>query len=95
MKEATAEERRLAQMSESWITVATFNLHVQATLAKSVLDAAGIECWLRDEHVARMYAGAYGAAFGGIKLQVRPEDEQVALAILKQAESSAPEPDFE
>ncbi len=69
-------------MSEDWITVATYNQHPQAVLAKSALDAAAIECWLRDEHVARMYAGAYGAFLGGIKLQVRPEDEEAAQHVL-------------
>ncbi len=71
------------QSPDGWVTVATFIAHPHAILAKSVLDAAGIECWLRDEHVSRMYGGAYGAAFGGIKLQVRPEDEAAALAALE------------
>jgi hypothetical protein len=70
-------------MTESWITVATYYQHPQAVLAKSLLDAAGIQCWLRDEHVSRMYGGLQGAAFGGIKLQVRPEDEQAALEALQ------------
>ena len=68
---------------DGWITVATFFAHPHAILAKSVLDAIGIECWLRDEHVSRMYGGIYGAAFGGIKLQVRTEDEAAALEALQ------------
>lgn len=64
-------------MSDNWITVATFHQHVLAALAKSVLDASGIECWLRDEHV-ELYGALAPSVFGGIKLQVRPED--VALA---------------
>lgn len=71
------------KMSEQWITVATYNQQPLAALAKSVLDAAGIECWLRDEHVAGAYFGG-GAAFGGIKLQVRPEDEAAAREALRQ-----------
>jgi len=69
-------------MSENWVTVATFQLQTQASLAKSVLESAGIECWLRDENVARLYPGAHGSVFGGIKLQVRPEDEEAARQML-------------
>jgi hypothetical protein len=70
-------------MTESWITVATYYQHLQAGLAKSALDAAGIACWLRDEHV-ELYGALAPVVFGGIKLQVRPGDEAAALEILGQ-----------
>jgi hypothetical protein len=80
-------------MSEDWVTVATFNMHAEATLAKSALEAAGIPCWLRDEHVGRMYGGIQSAVFGGIKLQVRPEDEAAALAALEGSDPLKPDMD--
>ncbi len=67
-------------MSEDWVTVATFYQLPIAEMAKSMLEAAGIECWLRDEHVSRLY---FAATFGGIKLEVRPEDEAAALEALR------------
>lgn len=69
-------------MSKQWITVATYTQQPLAALAKSVLDAAGISCWLRDEHV-EMYGALGPSVFGGIKLQVRPEDEAAAPEVLR------------
>ena len=75
-------------MREDWTTVASFQNHLEAILAKSVLDSAGIECWLRDEHFGRMI-GFRSIAFGGIKLQVRPEHLATALAVLEHDELSS------
>lgn len=73
-------------MSKDWITVATFQHHADALLAKSLLDAAEIESWLKDEHLGRMM-GSHSFAFGGIKLQVMPQDEEAALAVLQSKDS--------
>lgn len=54
-----------------------------ALLAKSVLDSAGIECFLSDENVIRM-DWLWSNALGGIKLQVREEDVSPAVELLKQ-----------
>lgn len=82
-------------MSEDWATVASFNQHHEAALAKSVLESVGIFCWLRDEHVVSLY-GIAVLASGGIKLQVRPEDMEAAREALRQdgavpAEGFSPE----
>lgn len=68
-------------MSADWITVATFDAHGPALLAKSLLDAAGLACWLRDEHLVRM-TGRHFGAIEGIKLQVHPADLEAAREIL-------------
>jgi hypothetical protein len=66
-------------MDEKWVTVATFYQLPIAEMAKAVLEDAGIECWLSDAHVSRLY---FPATFGGIKLQVRPEEEEAARSLL-------------
>ena len=43
--------------------------------------AAGIECFVRDEHSLRI-AGWHSHILGGIKLEVAESDAQDALAIL-------------
>ncbi len=68
-------------MAEDWVTVAIFQQPAPASLAKSALEAAGIECWLQDEHIVSTY-GIAGTAFGGIKLQVRPDELDAARQIL-------------
>lgn len=67
-------------MHRMWVTVATFIWHVDALLAKSRLDSAGIESRLADEHLARIVPLA--VAVGGIKLQVSPEDHDAAQQVL-------------
>jgi len=58
-----------------------------ASVAKSILDSAGIESFLADENVLRM-DWLYSNALGGIKLLVREEDAETARTMLEQ---SAPE----
>lgn len=67
-------------MNQVWVTVATFIWHVDALLAKSRLDSAGIENRLADEHLSRI--APLAVAVGGIKLQVSPEDEDAAQQVL-------------
>jgi len=54
-----------------------------AFVAKSILDAAGIECYLQDDNVVRM-DWLWSNAMGGIKLIVREEDAEEAENILSQ-----------
>ena len=58
-----------------------------ASVAKSILDSAGIESFLADDNVIRM-DWFYSNAVGGIKLFVRGEDAAEARQLL---ESQAPE----
>ena len=80
------------RLQENLITVATFEQHVDAGLAKSFLDAAGIESWLRDE-LAVAVMPWHG--LGGIKLQVASEDRDAALAVLQSKGLSHPKPKTE
>src|SRR6266481_6186099 len=58
-----------------------------AFVEKSVLDAAGIECYLQDENVVRM-DWFLSNALGGIKLIVREKDAAEAEKILSQGPSA-------
>jgi hypothetical protein len=54
-----------------------------AFVEKSVLDNAGIECFLQDDNVVRM-DWLWSNAMGGIKLMVRAKDAEEAEEILSQ-----------
>jgi hypothetical protein len=54
-----------------------------ATVAKSVLDSAGIESFLTDDSLHRLY-GLISNALGGIKLFVRGEDAEEAKKLLEE-----------
>jgi len=65
------------------IVLRTF-LHVsEALMAKSVLDSAGVHCFLSDDNVIRI-DWFLSNALGGVKLWVRPEDFAEAREILDQ-----------
>jgi hypothetical protein len=55
-----------------------------ALLAKSIVDSAGIECILSDEHVIRM-DWMLSNAIGGVKVWVRENDAQAAAELLDEA----------
>jgi hypothetical protein len=67
------------------ITVATFPEPAEASLARSVLEGAGIAVFLRGENANSLVPVAFES-----QLQVRPEDESAARALLNSAED-APE----
>ena len=52
----------------------------EAMIAKSMLDSAGIECFLGDENLARLYSNLAD----GIKLMVREEDADTARKLLEE-----------
>lgn len=56
----------------------------EALVAKGFLDAAGIECFLIDEHLVRI-DWFWSNLIGGVKLCVREADEEAALEALEQA----------
>ena len=65
-----------------------------ATLAKNLLDSAGIESFLLDEQMGRLipsYISAFGA--GAVKVAVRPTDEGESLEVLSASRESLPEAD--
>ena len=66
---------------EPLIPIATFHTELDLLLARTRLESAGIECFVRDEHMLRI-AGWHSHILGGMKLEVAESDAQDALAIL-------------
>jgi len=64
------------------LTIRQFRDLPEALLAKSVLDSAGIECFLGDDNLIRM-DWLWSNLLGGIKLRVRQEDAIVASRLLE------------
>ena len=62
------------------VTVASFSTALHAHLARLRVEAEGIQCFIADEHIV----GAFGAAVGGVKLQVEADDAERATAILRE-----------
>ncbi len=56
-------------MQPKLVTLAAFNMPHQAHLAKSLLEAAGIPAFIRDEHLISINP-LYSPALGGVKVQV-------------------------
>lgn len=56
---------------DQWFTIATFLYAHEAHLAKNILEAQGIEVFLKDEWTVQIN-NLYSNAIGGVKLQVRP-----------------------
>ena len=65
------------------VTIRDFRDLPEALLAKGRLDAAGIECYLADDNMVRMQ-WFISNGLGGIKLLVRKEDTEEALAVLSE-----------
>jgi hypothetical protein len=64
------------------LTIRQFRDLPEALLAKSVLDSAGIECFLGDDNLIRI-DWLWSNLLGGIKLRVRQEDALVASRLLE------------
>jgi hypothetical protein len=60
-----------------------------AFVEKSVLEAAGIECFLQDDNVVRM-DWLWSDAIGGIKLVLRQQDAEEAEKILSETPPEQP-----
>ncbi|MCK4913885.1 MAG: DUF2007 domain-containing protein [Planctomycetes bacterium] len=69
-------------MDEKFITIATFNEPLQARLAKIKLNEEGIKCFLSGENFAATYWPTQ-AITGGVKLQVKNNDVEKAIEVLK------------
>ncbi len=64
-------------------TIRQYRDQAEALMARSVLESAGIACFLRDENTIRM-EWLWSNLMGGIRLQVADADVQEAEAILSQ-----------
>ena len=67
-------------MSDAWVTLERFFDAVAAQVARSRLEAAGIEAHLADEGMGGMFS--YGL-IKGVRLQVPAADEERAREILE------------
>lgn len=74
---------------EALVTIETFWDTVAAEMARGRLESAGIHCFLTGENAARLY----GTGLGDLQLQVSPEDEADARAIL--SDPGDPDPAFD
>lgn len=63
-------------------TIASFDHTLDANLAKTRLEAEGIDCVLTDEHITSMN-WFWVPAIGGVRLQVRESDARRAVEILE------------
>jgi hypothetical protein len=66
------------------ITVRSYWNLLEAELAKGVLEAAGIECFLFDDNMLRM-DWFNAIAIGGVKLRVDPQNVDEATRILNES----------
>ena len=73
------------------VTVRTFSTLMEAELAKGILDAAGIESFLFDENVGRIYLAN---VVGGFRLRVDAANADEANRILKENDSGAAVPEY-
>ena len=92
-----AAERAVAE-PQNLVTVSTFRDLPEAIVARNVLESSGIDCFLRDENTIRM-DWLWSNMIGGLRLQVRSEDEVAARELLSQPMPRSFEldcgPDFE
>jgi hypothetical protein len=68
-------------MAGRLVTIATFSESAQAHVARSALEAAGIQVALNNEETVSLF-GSITTALGGIRLVVREEDEEQAVKVL-------------
>jgi hypothetical protein len=80
------------------VTVAKYRDLSEAIVARSVLESAGLDCYLQDENTIRM-DWLWSNLLGGLRLQVAERDVGTAQDLLSQPRPEsiefAEEPDFE
>ncbi len=64
------------------MTIANFSHLIEANLAKTRLESAGIECFLTNEHIVSMN-WFWSNAVGGVGVQVRAADVDSAIEALQ------------
>jgi hypothetical protein len=75
----------MSSTSDEMVTIATFPEPMEANMARSALEAAGIESFLQGENANALLPVAFSS-----RLQVRPQDEAAGRAVLD-ALTDAPE----
>ena len=66
---------------ENFITAATFNYPHEIMILRHRLEQEGIQFFFQNETTA-MVAPMYSMAFGGIKLKIHPNDQEIVQSIL-------------
>ena len=79
----TSETPRGGSEAPGPVMVGRYRDSGEAMIAKSMLDSAGIECFLGDENLVRL-DWFYSNLVGGIKLMVREEDAETARKLLEE-----------
>jgi hypothetical protein len=80
-----SQETTSGEKSPQVVTLRRYMNLQEALLAKSVLDSAGIECFLADQNVIRL-DWFLSNALGGIRLLVKQEDAGAAENLLAHGE---------
>jgi hypothetical protein len=91
-QDKTQVEAADATEPEPMVTIRSFGDVMQAWLAKSNLESSAIECNLVDDNMVRLHWGMVNV-LGGVKLQVKREDAEVALELLEQPVLEQPDED--
>lgn len=76
--------------AHAWVTISRHSTDVEANVVKGVLDSAGIPARLANEAIVGV-AWHLSNLVGGVEVQVRAEDEEVARTCLDQAGYLGPE----
>jgi hypothetical protein len=84
----SGSESEPPKISGPLLMVKRFRDLPEAFVAKSILDSAGIDCFLADENIVRI-DWLYSNLIGGAKLMVRPEDLEEAVRLLDESANSA------
>lgn len=69
------------------VTIATFESPTEVLFARSMLESAGIDCFVPDEHVHGATGGLYTFALGGMRLQVPMSQVHEATILLGSVET--------
>jgi|HubBroStandDraft_2_1064218.scaffolds.fasta_scaffold132703_1 hypothetical protein len=69
------------------VTIRTFSSHDAANIARSNLEAHGIQCWINADDCGGWYTNL--TAPGGVRLSVRASDAEAAIALLNVEASPA------
>ncbi len=77
------DDDRVEVTSQRLVTVRRYRDTSEAIVARTVLESAGMFCFLRDENLVRL-DWQISNFIGGLRLQVRPEDSEAALELLSQ-----------
>ena len=80
----------LPLMSSGGVTVGWFGGMQDALIARSVLESAGIDCWITNEDLMRIGGEAY-PTMEGVHLQVSESDAEVARQLLQPPSETASE----